>query len=411
MKLSVSSSLAIATIVATSSSVAAFTTPSPHGFAFRSAVQQGPKTVTSTTFLQSTMQGDAGSSQNNNASTNDVSTEVERLRLMAQKLRAEASILETERQQELIEATKQIFKKFDKNQDGEITKEELQAGLTKMLKLSKDLPTSQIEKLMARFDTSGDGKLQLDEFANVSIDRFRTTLDNIMREERQEARQAAKMAQDQLAQAKLEEAQLAILNDGEPTTKDKLLSTLPYLFPLLDSIQFGSLLLLKNQDNPIAITLAAMYALYRFIPFSGLLGFFTLSFLRENPALNKLVRFNMGQAIYLDVALFFPGLLATLLTVIGNVTGNGGALDGGLIPPQIAELGADAVFLTMVATIAYCVGSSLLGKTPDKIPIMSQAVQDRMLTKEMFDENGNFILPPDMRRGDNDSDKNDDEKR
>ena len=403
MKLNIaSSSIAIASIIGTSS---AFTTPSPrnNAFAMRGTQTSFASGSTSTTFLQSSIQGGAPEP------SSSVESEVERLRLMAQKLRAEASILETEQQKQFIEATKKVFSKFDTNNDGDITAQELSTGLQKMLKLEKELPQGQIDKLIKSFDTSGDGKLQLDEF--VSLDRMKSALDNIMREERQAARQAQKMEQQALDEAKLEEARALILNDGEPTTSDKVLSTLPYLFPLLDSIQFGAFLLTKNQDNPVAIALVAMYALFRAIPLSGFIGFLSLSFFRENPTLNKLVRFNMGQAIYLDVALFFPGLLATVVTLLGRAANGGGELAAAssLVPPQIAELGADAVFLTMAATIAYCVGSSLLGITPDKIPIMSQAVQDRMLTKDMFDENGRFVLPPDM-RGDNDKNQGNNDK-
>jgi hypothetical protein len=45
----------------------------------------------------------------------------------------------------------------------------------------------------------------------------------------------------------------------------------------------------------------------------------------------------------------------------------------------------------MIATIAYTSANSLLGKTPDKLPFISQATQDRMISPEMFDEEGRFI--------------------
>lgn len=87
--------------------------------------------------------------------------EIDRLKSMAQKLRAEAAALEAERQEELAAATEVVFRKFDTNQDGEISMEELKKGLEKSLKI--ELTDSRVEQIMKNFDVSGDGKLQLDE--------------------------------------------------------------------------------------------------------------------------------------------------------------------------------------------------------------------------------------------------------
>merc|ERR1712232_607949 len=90
-----------------------------------------------------------------------------------------------------------------------------------------------------------------------------------------------------------------------------------------------------------------------------------------NLAVNRLVRFNAQQAIYLDVALFVPGLIAALA----------GAASSGLgaaIPPAIVEAGNDAVFVALVAAVGYSALSSVLGATPDKIPFLSEAVDKRV---------------------------------
>ena len=54
--------------------------------------------------------------------------EIERLKSMAAKLRAEASALEAERATELAEAAEKAFDKFDTNKDGEISLTELKDG-------------------------------------------------------------------------------------------------------------------------------------------------------------------------------------------------------------------------------------------------------------------------------------------
>ena len=321
--------------------------------------------------------------------------EIERLQSMAQKLRAEAAALEAQRADELAMAAQKAFEKFDTNDDGEITFEELKKGLEKTLKM--DLPEKRVQKLMEDFDVSGDGKLQREEF--VGVERFRNRLEQLIQEEKQQAREAAKGAQKEAEMAKLAEARLNFLNDKEPTTGEKVLSILPYLFPLLDSLQFGRFLVVENPENPFLIGLALLYTLYRSIPFSGFVAFLTLNVLSGNPGINRLIRFNMQQAIFLDIALFFPGLVGALLGLVAS-----GA--GAQIPPGVAEIGSDLIFGTLLLAVVYASVSSLLGVTPNLIPGISKAVEDRMPTVDMFDEQGRFI-PREMKEKKDDDDKKD----
>ena len=323
--------------------------------------------------------------------------EISRLKTMAQKLRAEAAALEAERQEELANAASIAFEKFDVNNDGVITLEELKAGLEKTLKT--ELSTERVKMIMDEFDMSGDGQLQIDEM--VTVDQFRNKLQFIVQEEKRLAKEAAIAAKQEEELAKLAEARLTLLNDSEPTGRDKLLSILPYLFPLLDSLQFGRFLIVENADNPLVGLLALAYAAYRSIPFSGFVAFLALNVLSSNPGINRLVRFNMQQAIFLDIALFFPGFIAAVLGVIGSSAGL-------TIPESFVELTNNAIFGALLLTVAYASVSSLLGITPDKIPLISQAVDDRMPTVDMFDDQGRF-LPREMRE-ENKNKTDDDQK-
>ena len=269
------------------------------------------------------------------------------------------------------------------NKDGAISTKELQTGLEKLFKM--ELPEQRADQLVKEFDSNGDGSLQLAEF--VGVDKFRSTLDAFGRQERDLARQQAKEAREQMEATERVEAQMELVNDNPPTTSDKIVSVLPYLFPLLDGLQFSRFLVEGHQDNPLAIATVAAYALYRSIPFGGLLGFFGLTFLSENPKLNKLVRFNSQQAVVLDVALFFPALLATIAGGLAQVAG---VTDH--IPAAVTEGSSTALFLTLLVTIAYSSVSSLVqGETPNQIPFVSKYVEERMITPEMFDENGNYV--------------------
>jgi Ca2+-binding EF-hand superfamily protein len=52
------------------------------------------------------------------------------------------------------------FRLYDKDKDGYITKNEME-------KLSKNLSKEQIDKVFARFDADGDGKLSYAEFRKM----------------------------------------------------------------------------------------------------------------------------------------------------------------------------------------------------------------------------------------------------
>jgi len=313
--------------------------------------------------------------------------EIDRLLSMAAKLRAEASSLEAEKAKGRADAVEKAFRQFDINQDEEIDVNELKAGLEKMLKM--ELSDKRAEELMKEFDSSGDGKLQLDEF--VTIDQFRNRLESLKQEEKRLSSEAQKVARKEEEQAVLAQARLDILNDREPTVSDRAFSVLPYLFPLLDGLQYGRFLLGgEDGSNPVIAVLAVVYSLYRTIPFSGLIAFFSLNILSNNPSINRLVRYNMQQAIFLDIALFFPGLVTGLL---------GLALKGANVelPTSIVQLGTDAIFVSLILALAYCCVSSVLGITPDKLPLISGAVTKRMPSVDMFtvDSDGNIRMKED----------------
>lgn len=322
----------------------------------------------------------------------DNDDEVERLKSMAAKLRAEAAALEAEQAQDLADAAQRAFDKFDTNRDGEISLSELKSGLEKEFQM--ELPEKRVAKLMEDFDKSGDGALQLDEMVTVS--QFRNKLDGLAREEKAQAMAAVKAAKDEEEVAKFLQAQLDMVNDRPPTNTDKVLSVLPYLFPLLDGIQFARFIIMENPDNILSAAVALIYALYRSVPFSGFIAFIALSSLSGNFRINRLIRFNMQQAIFLDIALFFPGLIGAVLSLIG----------GDVLPTSVGAVGSDIMFGVLLLTLGYCSIASLLGKTPDQIPIISEAVNSRLPTVDMFDiEGGNFV----PRRRDNDED--DDKKK
>lgn len=330
----------------------------------------------------------------------NVDDEVQRLKAMAAKLRQEAAGLEAEQKSMIAQAVSQVFRRFDTNKDGEISITELQQGLEKLFKMK--IPEDRASQLMKDFDINGDGTLQLDEF--VGVDKFRNKLEALVREERDLARQQAKEAQEQAQQAQVVQAQMELVNDNPPTVSDKVLSVLPYLFPLVDGLQFARFLIEGHPDNPLAMGAVVAFALYRSIPLGGFLSFFALNFLSANPRINRLVRFNMQQAVWLDIALFAPALMGALVFGLLNQLGVS-------LPPLAVELSNDAMFVALLAAVGYSIVSSLLGETPNQLPFVSKRAEDRMITSDMFGADGRFSpLDKDgnLKKPNNDKDKKND---
>nr|AUO68229.1 Tic20-like protein [Saccharina japonica] len=323
-----------------------------------------------------------------------------RLHETAAAFRAQAAELEDKRTQERQAGAERSFNSFDSNQDGAVDVVELKAGLEGPLRRSfvKQLtarmgrkpdreeidariaalpggslfPDDLARKLIDTYDQNGDGLLQRSEFAPT--EELRTRLENMFRDQQETARQARveerqRQMEDKLA-AEVGTGAGAVVpaggvNDGPATAADKALSALPYLLPLVDGISFaGHLFGAFPEQTAWAQPLAAVLLALRSLPFATLVGFFSLSALSGNPQVNKLVRFNMQQAINLDIALIVPGVLGALASVsLGQ--------DAYKLVP-LAEAGSDVVFVAMLAAVAYSVVTSSTGSFPNKLPLLGR---------------------------------------
>nr|AUO68233.1 Tic20-like protein [Saccharina japonica] len=323
-----------------------------------------------------------------------------RLRETAAVFRAQAAELEDKRTQERQAGAERSFNSFDSNNDGAVDAAELKAGLEGPLRRSfvKQLtarmgrkpdreeidariaalpggslfPDDLARKLIDTYDQNGDGLLQRSEFAPT--EELRTRLENMFRDQQETARQARveerqRQMEDKLAAEAGTGAGAVVpaggVNDGPATAADKALSALPYLLPLVDGISFaGHLFGAFPEQTAWAQPLAAVLLALRSLPFATLVGFFSLSALSGNPQVNKLVRFNMQQAINLDIALIVPGVLGALASVsLGQ--------DAYKLVP-LAEAGSDVVFVAMLAAVAYSVVTSSTGSFPNKLPLLGR---------------------------------------
>lgn len=319
---------------------------------------------------------------------------VERLRQTAAAFRAQASLLEDQREQERRAVASRSFAAFDANKDGTVDAIELQRGLAGPLResfvkqLTKTLgrkprpeevderiaqlpggslfPDDLARKLIAVYDSDNDGVLQESEFAPT--EELRMRLENMFREKRDEESRARAAELEQEMALKKQES-LRSSGGGEITAADSALSALPYVLPLMDGLQYSSHLFSAFPEQTAwAQGFAILLAGLRSIPFFPLIFFFGLSFLSNNPNVNKLVRFNMRQAISFDLALIPPALLAPLI--------NFSLREDAYKVAPLMQAGSDILFVSLLLAVAYSVGSSAMGKYPNKIPFFGRINRD-----------------------------------
>ena len=288
--------------------------------------------------------------------------------------------MQVTQQQERAQALADAFDKLDKNKDGQLNVEELRDGLSQLLKAP--ITDRQAEELMKIFDEGGDGLLQLNEFQG--IEKLKSRLEQFMRDEKMAAikvemtAREAKMASE--ASEKRVQELIELLNSKPPSFSDKLLSIIPYLVPLIDLLQYGRVLLSPFEDNFVIRAWIILYNLYTKIPFAGLVAFFAIQVLSNDMKLNRLVRYNLQQAVYIDIALFFPAIIVAFCDFLPTE-----------IHDAVLPIASDITFFVFFSMCLYSIGSSLLGVIPDKIPVISDQVDARVPSAEMFDAEGNFL--------------------
>mmetsp|Transcript_10372 Transcript_10372/g.31717 ORF Transcript_10372/g.31717 Transcript_10372/m.31717 type:complete len:202 (+) Transcript_10372:2-607(+) len=154
--------------------------------------------------------------------------------------------------------------------------------------------------------------------------------------------------------------------NDRPDGKTRLFSILPYMLPLLDSLQYGSFLFQKFPllRELILVPLAPVFTIYRGIPFFDIAVFFGLFFLVvRNTNISRHIRYNAQQAIMLDLILILPGLFSGL---------------GGQVPRAVTETASNTVFYAMLVSVGYAAVENAKGNLPNQIPLVSESVDSQI---------------------------------
>jgi hypothetical protein len=146
---------------------------------------------------------------------------------------------------------------------------------------------------------------------------------------------------------------------------DRILSCLPYLLPMIEGDRYGRFIYARFPPLGMAdaIVLGPLESIFYSIPFLGFAIFLGMTVLsRQTETIPRSIRFNLQQAVLIDIALIFPSLL-------GQVVGG-----GSWVPRALAEPASNFVFYFVIFSVGYSIFSNLvLGKQPKQIPWISEA--------------------------------------
>lgn len=284
----------------------------------------------------------------------------------AAKLRAAAEELEADRRERLLLERRRWFGIFDEDRSGAVDAAEIRRGMKEFNGM--ELDSAKAVALLQAHDSNKNGVLELDEFDPAS---FEATLERLWAEDR--AREEAAQREERERLAKLqEERELQEYYSTLPGTNTdtgpstRAASVLAYLLPLLDSLRFGlPVIALFPMLQPVFTFLLPALHIMNVIPLGQFVVFIAMQTVAANAELPALLRFNVKQAIVLDVAMFLPNLLAFLINWVS----------GGDLAPEFEAFAGALVFLPMLACVAYAVLCTLGGAAPRGIPAISEAAE------------------------------------
>jgi len=291
--------------------------------------------------------------------------EVAALQREAASLRKSVADLEAENLQQLRLQQERLFKVFDADNSGAVDVRELQVGWKELQGV--DLDDIMAKRLLHVHDENQTGLLELEEF---DLKSFQATLERLWAEDR--AKELAALQEEQERQEKLAtEQQVKEYYESLPGNPDiglavRCCSALTYLLPFLDSVHHGVPLgIMVPPIMPFFDSWILAWKSVDIIPFGPLIIFVAMQNLAGKQDLPALLRFNLYQAVQLDVVVNITGLL---LTLCGPVDPTG----------WIWVIGSILTFLLCVASITYSVASVSQGVAPRSIYWISEKAEEAM---------------------------------
>merc|ERR1712070_806321 len=113
--------------------------------------------------------------------------------------------------------------------------------------------------------------------------------------------------------AKHQHCALAVrMASDEPAAVDRVAAAAAYLFPITDGFGFGGYIYKTVPPlGALAYQVAPAINAFNSTPLLGLVFFIAFSSFSRNTGLSRFVRFNLQQALLLDIALIIPGFVGS----------------------------------------------------------------------------------------------------
>ncbi|KAL4440549.1 hypothetical protein ABPG75_003550 [Micractinium tetrahymenae] len=165
------------------------------------------------------------------------------------------------------------------------------------------------------------------------------------------------------AAARRQAAVQAMRRSSGPEIPDRVVAALPFAIPLFDSLKYGKFFLVQfPQFAQLLLPLDPLIRLYYSFPLAGLVLFFAVYLgIINNQNFSRYVRFHAMQAILLDIILILPGLIESIFR---PPMGGPGL--------QVYITLQNTIFLFLFASVAYGVGSCIVGQTA-RLPLVADA--------------------------------------
>ncbi len=173
---------------------------------------------------------------------------------------------------------------------------------------------------------------------------------------------------------------------GRVAPKDRILSCLPYLLPLIEVYGFGQIFsfilpaILRQLIGWLYLPIYPVMLLYgyvsQFVPFFGFILFFVLYLLVvRNEKLAHFLRFHTMQALMLSIFVSLCVLILELLGIL-RIPDVLSSLASPVIPvvsaPILVVLLVGAIFLAVVGSCIYSIVQAVRGMYAE-IPVISEA--------------------------------------
>lgn len=301
----------------------------------------------------------------------------------AAKLRAEVAQLEAEQEEARRKERQALFRILDTDSSGALDAKELQKGIKDVM--GADVDDATAERLVKSLDLNGDGIIQPEELDFDAVQRLLREF----RKELQDKEEAEKTA----AYANTEEEMLRkeweqFLASRPPRNEDTGLLTragsfAAYLLPLTDALRFGLFLFAAFPFvQPLLNFLVLPALLINALPFG--LGYLALFFVMQGLASNKelpaLLRYNLRQAITLDIFL-------VLMSLVGGVFQGIASLAQTPLPVELVGFSSTLIYVAVTACCIYSIVVSLSGNLPTGLGVLSEVAEFQIFDTAPSDGN------------------------